>query len=476
MESGWSFSRVVHFDVRHVSRQNENEIFLGEGKTKKEPFHEDVKKLFNRLVFDPAPFLEVGFASMNLCLPASVLLCLHSKLGPPLRSLTKKKMSDELQSLAWQSFVDPAKNGIPLQSITAFEKTLHPIPQKLLHYFPLLSMFMGITINIFTMRRNGDAMRIFPVSLSKNSRNPQYFHADILMDGPHLRVPPYNPPSNHCLAIGSLAVLLTRFSGKQNNYRKYTHICRACGYTTMTASRLRDHYSICADKSRGGPLGRRKTKNQIVHSPFRINRYTKKKEKNGLHFERGNSFMLLKNNSMICLDFESYNKSFNEESAGDRDRRSILGNIPKSAIRYQPPMSYAYVHVTLQKHHPLPSSLSEPRFKRLDDENPNNISAEHDFYIALLLSLRMDLLLHFLHLQKILSNDSPPPSVSERTDQIQSFIQKVPRCMLCGSKFGTKKISPFTNRAYKIKRTWDHDHYGLTSNELRLVLCQVSEV
>ena len=317
LESGWIFNRVVLFDVRHVKRDAGNRIFIGRGqKKRREPFHNDVKTLFNRLVYDPTLYLQDGFYTTHLCVPASIILCIHAKLGTALRSLTKTKMSLILASFPWQPFIKPGKNGLPLESLTSFEKTLSPIPSKLIQMFPALSAFVGISINIFSIRKKGETRRIFPISLSKHSRNNSFFQADLLLDTSEIRVAPYVPPENHCLAIANLAVLMTRFSDKRQNYRKYSWVCRSCGYCAMSKDRLVDHYSICGTKTRG-PLGRRKCNNIIVHRPFLVNRFTKKTEPNGLQFSRGQNYMLLKGTSMIFLDFESYNRCIDGDLAGE---------------------------------------------------------------------------------------------------------------------------------------------------------------
>ena len=473
MESGWSYDRVIYFDVRHLRRNAHNRVFVGHGGGKKKiEFHQDVKLLFSRVVIDPIRFLETGFPATHLCLPACLLISIRAKLKQTLRSLTQKQMTAELATLPWQNFINPGTDGIPLESVSNFEKLLTPIPRELIRLYPSLAAFCGIAINIFTIRKKQETRRLFPLSLSKQNRNSAFFQADCLIDAEDLRCPPYLPPKNHCLAVTNLPVLLTRFSGRRNNYNKYIFLCRSCGYTTMTNARLQEHFSTCQERIRG-PLGRRKCQNKLVHRPYVINRFTNKKEAHGIHFKRGDNYKLLRSSSLVFLDFESFNKKYEENSS--KESGSIFEKVPNNAVTTQPVCSYAYVVKSLHEDlHPLPANLREPRFKRINDANIDPRARERDFFLALLLSLRHDLLLHYLYLQKIIDENTPAPAPSFRSESERLFLASVKTCQICGGIFGRKRVSPRSRRHTIIKRTFDHDHFNISSG-LRLVLCQVKK-
>lgn len=473
MESGWCFDRVVYFDVRHLKRNAHNEVFtIGHRNEKKRiEFHEDVRLLFSRVVLDPVKYLEVGFPATHLCLPACILICIRAKLKQTLRSLSKKQMTAELAVLPWQNFICPGTDGIPLESVSNFEKLLTPIPKELIRLYPSLSVFSGIAINIFAIRKKKEVRRLFPLSLSKNNRNQSFFQADALIESPELFQPPYLPPKNHCLAVTNLPVLLTRFSGRRSNYNKYRFLCRSCGFTAMTNERLEEHFNICQERIRG-PLGRRKCQNRLVHRPYLVNRFTNKTERNGIYFKRGDSYKLLKNTVLCFLDFESFNKRYEDSSA--KESSSMFEKVPKNAVTSQPVCSYSYVITSLHEDlHPLPPNLSQPRFKRINDANIDRRASERDFFLALLLSLRYDLLLHYLFLQKIIDENTPAPAPSFRSEDEMNFMASVKSCMICGSIFGRKKVSPKSQKYHIVKRTYDHDHFNI-SKGLRLVLCQVT--
>ena len=233
MESGWIFSRVIFHDLRFVKRDPSNELRLGNDPRRTRPFHNDLKKAFSRLIYDPSSYLQQGFSRNNLCLPACILLAIHSKIGPPLRTLTIRVIKEELKALNYHPFLSIDCAGIPMSKITSFERSLTPVPPALLRLFPLLSVFNGISINVFTMRGAGkNSRRLFPISISEHARDFEtYFMVDILLDSAELRAQPYIPAENHCLLISSLSTLMTRFSDKrqnsQNQDRLWPNLSRA---------------------------------------------------------------------------------------------------------------------------------------------------------------------------------------------------------------------------------------------------------
>ena len=447
MESGWVFRRIVIFDIRFVKRQPSNELRLGSG-ARNALFRPHLKQLFNRLIYDPSFYLQKGFWKDNLCVPTCILLALHSKMGPSLRTLTISKIKEELETINWRPFISVDSSGIPLDKLNSLEKSLNPIPPKLVKLFPLLSAFEGIALNVFTIRGNNENYRLFPISLSPNSRKLRtFFMCDLLLDSDEIRQPPHQPPTkNHCLLISNINTLLNRFSNKNSNIYRYQMCCRSCGFTTISFENINHHFETCNNRARTS-LGRRKSLNVLLHTPFKMNKYTQKMEVNGLYFPRAHNFMLLKNSAIIFLDFECYNKrcdNFSEEGITLRATDGISSKTPKNATHSLPPMSYAYVNTSLYKEHPLPATLATPRFKRLDSNDA--ITGERNFYIALLLSLRHDLLLHHLHMKSIFEKDNPPIYPYQMTPEFAAYFASITECQLCGKRFGTKVKS---NRYFK---------------------------
>ena len=146
---------------------------------------------------------------------------------------------------------------------------------------------------------------------------------------------------------------------------------------------------------------------------------------------------------MIFLDYECYNKQCDNSSPEGLLHRSTDGvssKTPNNATLSLPPMAFAYVNTSLYKEHPLPESLATPRFKRLNDNDSE--TGEKNFYIALLLSLRHDLLLHHLHMKSIFQKDAPPPRPYQMTPELAAYFASITECQLCGKRFGTKVKSP----------------------------------
>ena len=464
--------------MRHIKRQPQNELFLG-SRHVATPFANEYKRLFNTLVYDATPYLQVGFDRENYCVPASILLIMHARLGPKLRSLNITKMKEELDCFDCRNYISLGDLGMNLQKIHEFEKSLSPIPTSLLRYFPALRIFKGLAINLFTIRRVGTAKKIFPVSLSPNHKNTDtHFMCDLLIETAEIRPPSTTLRPNHVLAITNLSALMTRFSDKMHNYNKYKYICRNCLQSSMT--NLTDHFKVCQSRTRTAALSRRKSKNILLHSPQKYNRFSGKMERNGLHFSKGKNFLMIRPSSLVFYDFESYNKRCN----GNREEGTSSGDTfektPSGAIMSLPVLSFAYLHVSLYDNHPLPESLKKPRFKRIEEENLDPVDAERQFFLSLLLNLRFDLLLHHFHVQNIVQNDQGPPPSAERTLAMIKYMASVTNCHLCGATFGWKRVSHITKKKYVVKRTFDHSHYSegnfpSISGGLRCVLCQVKQ-
>ena len=474
---------MLCFDIRHLDRDPMNQLHLGKGSHKPPPFHYKLKRLFNRLVFDARTYLESGFSRLNNCLPGCLLLAFHFKMGQPtIRKLTITQITNELRHINYKPFLTVGANGIPMNRLRSFERTLSPIPFGLVRIWPLLSSFQGVAINVFTIRRNGESFRIFPFSLSEHSRSQSHFQLDVLLDTADIRQHSETPPNNHCLLIANLALLLSRFGEKQQNSNKYVHVCRSCGRTYVSYQLLKNHFQCCTHLQRNS-IGRRKSHNQLLHRPYIKNKYSGKHERNGLTWKTSFHHMLLKPSGLVILDFECLNVKKNNSQDSEnksfiRASNNVYEKVPNATVMTQQVISFAYIHKSLYPQFPMSEKLSQPRFKfyNEDDEHPLR-----SFYISLLLSLRNDLLLYEERVKNILAIDSPPPPPGQRSLDLLVHIANTELCELCGKKFGSKVMSPLTRKFYILKRTFDHNHISATgfptnSTQLRSVLCQASDL
>ena len=479
--SGWSFKRIVHFDCRHIMSDPDNLIRYGYRFGCRIPFHPLLDKLFCRNVFDPDRYLRTGFDRANLCVPTSILIAMHIKLKYPITALRLRvdTIEDELRAVNFRSLLRPGQVGLAASSFSELEKLNScPINPLLVALFPALSFFEGIAINKYVIRRRGECFRIFPVSLSTFSRCPRRFQVDLLVDSPDIRAPqanPSRPPGlDHCLVITNLIRLIAKFTPVAVNWNRYKHVCRTCLkiFPQLSGSTsLYQHYQLCSAQVRGS-LGRRKSRNVLIHEPYKRNIFTGLTERNGLTFRRGELYKLLKPLSIGFLDFEAYNINISERPEAD----SVFAKAPNSAVTTQVPMAYALTHACLYEHIELPSYLRDVRVQFYDEAAGANIG---DFYIGLLLALRRDLYRTSQFMRDVLSKDSPPPPSYRRSTSLRDYINSCRYCGLCGARFGSKRRSTVSGRFYITRPAFDHCHYShfLTDgNRLRSVLCQASRV
>ena len=139
------------------------------------------------------------------------------------------------------------------------------------------------------------------------------------------------------------------------------------------------HFKTCTNKKRG-VCGKRRVRNQLIHRPYRLNRFTQKQEENGLSFDRGKCARLLKPLSFSCLDFEQLNRKVDKDKADDTD----FERTPSQALKVQTPLSYSIQHRSLYPEIQLPESLASPRVKFIneDEEHP-----ERSFFLSLLYTI-----------------------------------------------------------------------------------------
>ena len=461
-----------------------NELRLGARfRSNQRQFLECLRKNFFRNVLDPADYLEKGFYRSNLCLCANIVCMIYHKTGVGINKITMAEMSGLVDCLQWQSFVDLEHLGIQFKQLSAYEKSLSPIPQGIKNKFPSMGCFQGFSINVFEIRREGDIFRLFPISLSKNHKDGNFFQIDLLLDKGIREESHIEPPTQHLLLIRNLSRLFLRFTGKYQNFDKYQHLCKSCFYVTTSRKLLEDHYTICDGISRNW-LGRRRSLNVLLHRTHYVNKFTGRTEPYGLTFRPGDSYMTLRNLSFVSLDFESFNKNPRDVVHG-----SAFENVPTGTEYVQTPMSWAYCHKSLYKNHPLPDCLKTPRFRRIDESDP--FQAEKEFFLSLLLSLRKDLLLHSQYLTSVFEKDKGPPKPDDRSvDDIIKMMNQT-RCLLCSRRFGSivtiERRGPTGGKIvtkYRVKRCFDHDHAGdegshtfpFSGPKLRAVLCQVLNI
>ena len=297
---GWSYVRIVQFDCRYVASEALNCHRFGSDARRAIGFHPLIKSLFHRVVIDPLFYLRQGYSRANLCIPACIIMAFHSRLGSALSNLNIQTMERELGSLNYRSVLSPGSIGIPLEQLSRLE-TLNsdPIGPSLLRLFPALGFFEGIAINQFRICRSQTDFRIFSVSLSKHSRSSNRFQIDLLVDNSDIRPERTehsvnHSPTKHCLLITNLAKLVATMTGKSVKY--YQAICRSCFrlFNAMDGSEGRlKHDASCTLETRG-VLGRRKSRNVLIHRPFNRNDYTGKVHRNGLWFKRGFNYKRLK--------------------------------------------------------------------------------------------------------------------------------------------------------------------------------------
>ena len=471
-ESGWSFHSIICVDIRIAQDTPTNRLRFA-GSPKKRPFHPLLQGLFNRLVLDPSLYLREGHNKNNYCVPACILLALHNRLGPPLRTLRNlAKIEAELDLLNFTTLLEVAKPGIAISQLSAFEKLLSPISPALLRIFPALVVYRGISLNLYTVRRANNDFRLFPTSLSENSRNNEYFQVDMVVDNDDIREAKDERASHtpkgvlHCLLITRLPRLINKFSNHCLNVSKYTEICRVCMTTFKSTTAKLDHFKICANKKRG-VCGRRRCRNQLVHRPYRLNKFTNKEERNGLTWQRSKCARLLKPLSFSCLDFEQLSRKI-VKSRGDP---TDFERTPSNAVAVQTPLSYSIQHRGLYPEIPLPANLSSPRVRFINEDDPH---PEKSFFLSLLYTIREDLLFHSRFIRDLLSHDQPPPPMSQRTPEQIAYMLSVTHCQICNVRFGSKKVSPKTKAFYVVKRCLDHFHFLQDSSRIRAVTCQVT--
>ena len=422
-------------------------------------FHPMIKSLFHRLVLDPTYYLRQGFSRTNLCIPACIILAFHSRLGVSInRNLNIQRVEQELRALNFRSLLNPTTTGISLEQLSQLEElNSNPISPALIRLFPALAYYQGIAINQFRISRNDTEFRIFPVSLSKHSRALDRFQIDLLIDNSDIRPDHHRglfdrSPIKHCLLITRLNNFVAKMIGRGTNQTRYQTVCRTCFRlfhgTDGIHGRLK-HDVSCSHQTRG-VLGRRKSRNVLIHRPYIYNTFTKRMQRNGLWFRKGSNFKLLRPLAIGFLDFESYHVPITRDTA----HTNMFVRQPPSATAIQTPMSYSYCYAGLYPSIALPPDLNNVRTKFFDESTGTSLK---DFYISLLLGIRKDLFLHSQFLQSVLARDRPPPATRHRSYAQRMYMLTVSHCQICGARFGSRRRAG--TGSYIITRQFDHDHF-----------------
>ena len=451
--SGLIFERIIQFDVRSVQAEPNNLYFQNFGKTKKKiiPVHAHIKELFHHTVLDPRWYLRSGHSRENYCIPASIVIILHSRLqNTAVSRLNKTEFEETLDTINFRSLLSPQHSGIQIKDINKLEEmNSEKVNPNLKRKFFGLKYFTGIAISFYHMKRGkGGEFGLFPSSISRYARSSNHFQCHLLISNNDIRPEGYNEPiENHVMAIKSLARFVCKLRGKAANSSRYSYCCSTCFELFDSAGQLASHWrDACAIETRG-ILGFRKSKNVLQHLPFKFNRFTQRVHQNGLQFRPGDNFKRLKAGFAVFLDFECYNTPVPQE-------RSVFMEPPSSAIKVHTPCSYAYVFRSFYDNIELPTTLSGVRLKFYDDADPN--TTIKDFYVNLLLQLRNDLVTLSKFLRDLIERNKKPPGKNERTLRDLQVIQNKVFCDICGRRF----FSTFRNKSkkYKLRKTYDHCH------------------
>ena len=104
--SGLIFERIIQFDVRSVQAEPNNLYFQNFGHTTKRivPVHPGIKELFRHTVIDPRWYLRAGHSRENYCVPASIVVILHSRLhNTAVSSLNMTQFEEALETINFKS-------------------------------------------------------------------------------------------------------------------------------------------------------------------------------------------------------------------------------------------------------------------------------------------------------------------------------------------------------------------------------------
>ena len=414
-------------DVRRVIRTEENELRFGASFKQSWNFHPMIKRLIHRSAFDPAHFYRNKRDQESMCVIISILMTMYSRLGRGWKTVTKDQFWSDMNGIKFTEIDRQGKKGFSFTQLDAIEKQNSPLSPQLIKIFGSLVYFSGLSLNVFKILKEGNKFRLFPVSLSKNHRNSNFFQIDLIQITNSMLNKPQQTESvtQHCLVVPRLSRMLTKFTDKRINWVRCDFVCRSCAAIFTCKSKCERHYLVCQPDSRKAVLSRKRSRNVFIHRPMKFNNFSQRYEINGLKWLRSNSYKLLRPLAAIFIDFESYHVPF------DRGGQSIHMNIPTGSLHEQVPMSYSYIVRNLYKDIPMPECLSEPRVKVCQQNEDSNTDS---LLVSLFLSLRKDLVRLHEFLGTVLSYDSPPLPSSRRDPRISSYIQSQKYCQFCGTR------------------------------------------
>ena len=210
--------------------------------------------------------------------------------------------------------------------------------------------------------------------------------------------------------------------------------------TSLSYNVLKNHFDICGNRDRLR-IGSRRTKNILIHEPRKLNKFTNKMEDNGTTFTRMNNKLCIQDLAIAVLDYEASHAPLSHQDQSGCTARStdgITGKTPKNATASLPVISVSWAWSSNYVAHPLPPDLRSPRFLRVDDKDQQGT---RNFFIAMLLKIREDMVRHYNWLQSVLAQDAGVPPISQRPLELVNYFDKITECQLCGKKFNSKCYS-----------------------------------
>ena len=165
-------------------------------------------------------------------------------------------------------------------------------------------------------------------------------------------------------------------------------------------------------------------------------------EDHGTTFTKMDNKLCIQDLSIAVLDYEAAQIPLNSQDQNGCTARSFDGistKTPRNATTSLPVISVSWAFASnYAESHPLPPDLRRPRFLRVDDKDPQGV---RNFYIAMLLKIREDLLRHWNWLQSVLEQDQGVPPIGQRSLELLNYFDKITECQLCGRRFNSKAYS-----------------------------------
>ena len=419
-------------------RNPENEIRYGKHsyKNKKVKIKEELKPLMDRTTLDPTGFARSSDERQALCPIMVCLITCYVRLGSGIKNLDKEEFWRQMNNINYKSLVNYAKTGFSYKDIDAIERLNSPINAALKLAFPYLNLFKGFSFNIFKLEKTGNSLKMFPVSLSKHHRDENWFQIDTIKVTSDIVDGPLKQEHNlcHLLAVPHLARFVTKFRHERINASKYVQICRSCCFVTSSRNALDKHFINCSAEVRKSALGRKASRNQWVHRPYKISPFSGQLVQNGLTWKRSSNFKLLKSLCDIYADFEASHEKVIHENNG------LYNTPPKAAVEQQRLLSFAYVIKSYYPEIALPQNLSVPRFRcckqTIQDDSRKLI-------LEFFLSLRKDLVALNSFYNDLFTSTEAKTLPKKRDPKVLQYILSKQYCDICGIKVNNTTLNVF---------------------------------